>query len=66
MFRPASNGYILTAAQTAQQMGGNAITVNIDGRRASLTPRQKQGLDMLLEVAEEGPMIMRAGYAGGR
>lgn len=62
MFRPAMNGYMLTAAQTAQQSGGNHYQINIDGRRAGMDPRLEAAVRTIVDVVESGPSMIRAGF----
>lgn len=60
-FRPAVNGYILNAQQTARS--GSSVTNQyfIDGRQIGLNPRLQAALNVVADVLEEGPMLARAG-----
>ena len=63
MFRPAMNGYMLTAAQTAQQMqGGTVYNLSINGARVGMDPRLESAVRTIVEVVADGPAQIRAGF----
>lgn len=63
LFRPAVNGYMLTAAQTAQQMqGGTVYNLSVNGARVGMDPRLESAVRTIVEVVADGPSMIRAGF----
>lgn len=63
LFRPAVNGYMLTAAQTAQRMqGGTVYNLSVNGARVGMDSRLESAVRTIVEVVADGPSMIRAGF----
>lgn len=62
LFRPAVNGYIMSAAATAQQQQGVTYNLNVNGAQVGMDPRLEAAVRTIVEVVTDGPAEIRAGF----